>query len=172
MQLSLVPLSGEFTIAVQCAIPVFQGLLPEPHNTKILRLLFTFAHWHGLAKLRMHTDATLQILDVATTDLGKQLRAFQRDTCAGFETLELKREAEARKRREAKQGPVLGTVSSSTTPNQRRRKTLNLQTYKVHALGDYVSTIRMFGTTDSYTSAIASILFSCTSQNDPLIIVG
>ena len=105
MQLSLVPLSGEFTIAVQCAIPVFQGLLPEPHNTKILRLLFTFAHWHGLAKLRMHTDATLQILDVATTDLGKQLRAFQRDTCAGFETLELKREAEASETRRSQAGP-------------------------------------------------------------------
>ena len=149
------------TIPIQCAIPVFQGLLPEPHNTKVLRLLFTFAHWHGLAKMRMHTDATLQILDVATTDLGEQLRAFQRDTCASFETLELKREAEARKRREAKQGPVVSMVnSSSTTSNQRRRKTFNLQTYKVHALGDYVSTIKMFGTTDSYTSAIASISFS------------
>lgn len=142
------------TIPIQCAIPVFQGLLPEPHNTKVLRLLFTFAHWHGLAKLRMHTDATLQILDIATTDLGEQLRAFQQDTCASFETLELKREAEARKRREAKQGPMVN--SSSTMSNQRRRKKFNLQTYKVHAMGDYVSTIKMFGTTDSYTSAIAS----------------
>jgi hypothetical protein len=151
----------KLTILIKCAIPVFQGLLPEPHNTKVLRLLFTFAHWHGLAKLRMHTDATLQILDVATTDLGEQLRAFQRDTCASFETFELKREAEARKRREAKQGSAQTTVDSSRKANQRRRKTFNLQTYKIHALGDYVSTIRMLGTTDSYTTAIASISVSC-----------
>jgi 2-oxoglutarate dehydrogenase complex dehydrogenase (E1) component-like enzyme len=132
---------------------------------KVLRLLFTFAHWHGLAKLHMHTDATLQILDVATTDLGEQLRAFQQDTCASFETSELKREAEARKRREAKQGPAVSTVnSSSMTSNQRQRKKFNLQTYKVHTLGDYVSTIKMFGTTDLYTSAIASI-FSHVSKS-------
>jgi hypothetical protein len=87
------------TITVKCAIPVFQGLLPEPHNTKVLRLLFAFAHWHGLAKLRMHTDDTLQILDLATTGLGNQLRAFQNETCASFETFELKRETAARQRR-------------------------------------------------------------------------
>ncbi|EFI26951.1 ubiquitin and ribosomal protein S27a [Coprinopsis cinerea okayama7 len=34
----------------------------------------------------------------------------------------------------------------------RLRKTLNLNTYKYHALCDYVETIRRFGTTDSYTS--------------------
>ncbi|KAJ6619167.1 hypothetical protein B0H10DRAFT_1794003 [Mycena sp. CBHHK59/15] len=40
---------------LQCAIPVFEGLLPEPHNNTVLNLLFTFAEWHVLAKLRMHT---------------------------------------------------------------------------------------------------------------------
>jgi len=40
---------------IQCAIPVFEGLLPELHNTHVLKLLFDLAHWHGLAKLQMHT---------------------------------------------------------------------------------------------------------------------
>jgi len=31
-------------------------------------------------------------------------------------------------------------------------KTLNLNTYKFHALGDYTSTIRQYGTTDSYST--------------------
>src|SRR5438477_7771260 len=84
------------TIAIQCAIPVFHGLLPEPHNTKIVRLLFTFSHWHGLAKLCMHTEMTLQILNVATTDLGAQLHAFQSDTCINFKTFELKHKAKSR----------------------------------------------------------------------------
>jgi hypothetical protein len=32
------------------------GSIPEPHNGAIQRLLFLCAHWHGLAKLRMHSD--------------------------------------------------------------------------------------------------------------------
>lgn len=35
----------------QCAIPVFNSLLPEPHNNMVMQLLFTCAHWHGLVKL-------------------------------------------------------------------------------------------------------------------------
>jgi hypothetical protein len=38
----------------------------------------------------------------------------------------------------------------------RRVKHFNLLTYKMHALGDYVSTIRQFGTTDSYSTQIVS----------------
>jgi hypothetical protein len=33
-------------------------------------------------------------------------------------------------------------------------KQFNLNTYKFHALGDYVSMIRMFGTTDSFTTQV------------------
>lgn len=143
----------------QCIIPVFHNLLPQPHDRKILRLLFVFAHWHGLAKLRMHTDATLAVLDDVTTELGEQLRAFK-NTCTNFPTCELRREADARKRRQAAQ--VLtgdpSTLANGLTPrsSQRQPRTLNLQTYKVHALGDYVATIKMYGTTDSYTTAIVS----------------
>ena len=36
--------------------------------------------------------------------------------------------------------------------NGHRPKVLNLRTYKLHALGDYVVQIRMFGTTDSYST--------------------
>lgn len=38
-----------------------------------------------------------------------------------------------------------------------KTKLLNLGTYKLHALGDYVRTIRLFGTTDSYSTQIVSI---------------
>jgi hypothetical protein len=88
----------------QCIIPVFDGLLPEPHNSSILRLLFTCAHWHGLAKLRLHTDSTLCILDETTVSIGTEFRAFTAKTCAAFDTRELSREVEARKRRGLKRG--------------------------------------------------------------------
>jgi hypothetical protein len=54
--------------------------------------------WHGLAKLRMHTDATLDILDEITTTLGNALRRFSKETCSTFATHELKRETAARTR--------------------------------------------------------------------------
>jgi hypothetical protein len=39
-------------------------------------------------------------------------------------------------------------------------KSFTLNTYKFHALGDYVDTIRTFGTTDSFTTELVSPL--CT----------
>ena len=67
---------------IQCAIPVFDGLLPEPHNSRVLELLFSMAQWHGLAKLRLHTDLMLDILDMLMTTLGEQLCNFSKKTCA------------------------------------------------------------------------------------------
>ncbi|RDB27548.1 hypothetical protein Hypma_003878 [Hypsizygus marmoreus] len=85
---------------LQCIMPVFQGLLAEPYNSQILRLLFHLAYWHGLAKLRMHSDQTLVIQDRQTTRLGDSLRIFQDEICPQFQTRELAREAAARKRRQ------------------------------------------------------------------------
>jgi hypothetical protein len=44
------------------------------------------------------------------------------------------------------------THTSRTTSNARQLKSLNLNTYKVHALGDYALAIRSYGTTDSYST--------------------
>ena len=133
---------------LQCAIPVFEQLLPEPHNNHVMKLLFRTAEWHGLAKLRMHTEATLARLEQVTTDLGHLMRDFRDKTCAEFNTTELSHEVEARNRRNARKNGM-------KTPNQSRKvKNLNLLTYKFHALGDYVHTIRMFGTTDSFSTQL------------------
>ena len=138
----------DFEDLLQCAIPVFEQLLPEPHNSHVMKLLFRIAEWHGLAKLRMHTEATLARLEQVTTDLGHLMRDFQDKTCAKFNTKELEREFEARKRRKARK-------EGTKAPKESRKvKSLNLCTYKFHALGDYVRTIRMFGTTDSFSSQL------------------
>lgn len=47
-------------------------------------------------------------------------------------------------------------------------KSLNLCTYKLHALGDYVQTIRLFGTTDSYSTQIVCELF-CVHKFDLIV---
>ncbi|KAF7976211.1 hypothetical protein HWV62_7218 [Athelia sp. TMB] len=200
---------------LQCAIPAFDGLLPEPHNKIVLTLLFRLGEWHALAKLRMHTDTTLTQLDSVTTILGQELRRFSKITCASFQTVELPREAAARARRQAKKNTK--TTAEATGPNTAEpessesnivpetstslagdeaaasatcsssppslsppvkckgngKKHFNIWTYKVHALGDYVKTIRMHGTTDSYSTQTGERehrrvkrLYGCTNKRN------
>jgi hypothetical protein len=124
------------------------------------------AHWHGLAKLRMHHDYTLEIMDQVTTTLGGKLRAFCEQTCPSFSTKELRREFDARVR---PQGEGVA-ASEERAPNNSRKvnrrlpKTFNLHTYKLHSLGDYVATIRKYGTTDSYSTEPVRSTFSLQFQ--------
>ena len=120
-------------------------------------LLFDLAHWHGLAKLRMHIDPTVDVLSQVTTSFGNSLRAFKERTCEVFPTRELERERDARKRRQEKS--AANTVQGSAdlkakkrASNTREPRQLNLKTYTHHALGDYPDTIRRVGTTDSYST--------------------
>ncbi|TEB36972.1 hypothetical protein FA13DRAFT_1787257 [Coprinellus micaceus] len=129
---------------LQCAIPAFEGILPEPHNTELVRLLYICAQWHALAKLRVHHDLTLNLLDYTTVRLGAHMRRFSRDTCETTVTRELPREAEARARRE---GSRKGKGTASRKP-----KKLGVFTIKFHSLGDYSAVIRQYGTTDSYST--------------------
>ena len=65
------------------------------------------AHWHGLAKLRMHHDLLLDFLDETTRTLGLRLHQFSQKTCTAFETRELQCEYNACVRRGAKQAAHL-----------------------------------------------------------------
>jgi len=193
-------------------IPVTDGLLLEPYNTLLLALLYRLAEWHALAKLRMHTEHTLQGLDRATTEIGRELRSFREWLRDSFAVKKLPNESNARRRRKQKaratQGdnssqpealmnpstatsdslsssaaaartllnngatqstaldaastsmPTAGasTAGTDTLKIPAQVQILNLFTYKLHALGDYVRTIRAFGTTDSYSTQIVCFL--------------
>ncbi|KAG2005526.1 hypothetical protein CC2G_001925 [Coprinopsis cinerea AmutBmut pab1-1] len=159
----------DFEDLLQCAIPVFDGLLPPPHNNRVTKLLFTVAHWHGLAKLRLHTTHTLALLEKWTSILGDEIRGFVSKTCASIPTKELAREYNARKKQEVKKQSKKGKGNSNLKgkgkmvevgrndqegDEGRRSKTFNMETYKLHALGDYVKSITMFGTTDNYSTEV------------------
>ncbi|KAG2067451.1 hypothetical protein BDR04DRAFT_1120444 [Suillus decipiens] len=152
-----------------CSIPIFNGLLPEPYNMIVLKLLFNMAHWHGLAKLRMHSDLTLDIMDQVTTMLGSQFCTFNVQVCSVYDTHKLQQEVEACKQHFAKQAAkyyalqkgkqtahavLQGTrcEEDHTATNLYHTKLFNFQMYKFHAVGDYVSTIRQYGTCDSYST--------------------
>ena len=146
-------------------------MLPLPFDAIVLDLLFELTTWHSLAKLRLHTERTLDYLDTSTTHLGWFLRKFSCETKKVYLTKELPSEEAAHGHRHAAKVAKVATGSIPTgdqaataNPNpkgkekvdQMKLRYLNLSTYKLHALGDYVQSIRQFGTTDNYTTQVVS----------------
>jgi len=143
-------------VSLQCAIPVFEGLFPTAHDTTMQTLLYRFAQWHALAKLRIHSESTLDFLEETFKILSRQLRKFRDTTCTAFNTVELPKEKAARRRRFTQGTEPHGVALESNGPRTRR---FNMSTYKFHAMGDYVPTIKLFGTTDSFTTQTVSFIF-------------
>jgi hypothetical protein len=143
-------------------MPVFEGLLPEPHNTIVIDLLFELAMWHGLAKLHLHIESTIQSLESSTSRLGSLLRHFQSVTCEAYVTQELPSEEAACGHRKAaaaaKQhsGGKKGAeeVASTATKSKMNLRKFNLTTYKAHLLGDYAKFICLYGTMDNYSTQL------------------
>ncbi|KAJ7115737.1 hypothetical protein C8R44DRAFT_880156 [Mycena epipterygia] len=161
----------DFEDLLQCAVPAFDGLFPPEHNERVLKLLFRMAEWHSFAKLRMHTDPTLEHLRRLTPEIGRLVREFKTTTCAEFPTFELPREAAARVRREQREATARAATGASVPDNSastsapraaekstKTQKELNLNIYKWHALGDYVPTILLFGPTDAYSTQLGESL--------------
>ncbi|KAJ7676829.1 hypothetical protein DFH06DRAFT_1428694 [Mycena polygramma] len=166
----------DFEDLLQCAIPAFDGLFPPGHNERVLKLLYRMAEWHACAKLRMHTDPTLEHLVKLTPEIGRLMRQFKNTTCAEYKTFELPRETAARNRREqraadaaaARAGgsattatpapPVPAAAAPPAQEKSKKEKTLNPNTYKWHAMGDYAPTIRLFSPTDSYSTQLGESL--------------
>jgi hypothetical protein len=90
------------------------------------------------------------------------LRKFASVTCEAYITKDLPSEEAARGRRQAalaqkKEMPLNGkqpTVTKPSTNTQERK--FNLSAYKPHAIPDYASYIRLYGTTDGFTSQVVS----------------
>jgi hypothetical protein len=135
---------------------VFEGLFPPDHDAIVQSLLYQFAQWHALAKLRMHSGSTITFLEETFKKLSRNLRKFRDHTCAAFNAVELPREKQARQQKASKRSENGNTSQESSGA---RVKKFNLLTYKFHAMGDYARTIRFFGTTDSFTTQI--VRMSC-----------
>jgi hypothetical protein len=61
-------------------MPVFEGLFGVFDNI-VMDLLWYLLVWHVLAKLSLHSDHTLEALDLATHSLGWSLRRFKSQFC-------------------------------------------------------------------------------------------
>ncbi|KAJ7579500.1 hypothetical protein C8J56DRAFT_795205, partial [Mycena floridula] len=66
---------------LQCIIPCIERLLPPMMDTIVLDLLFDLGTWHVLAKMRMHTNFSLDVFEVIMCQVGSLLRKFKEDVC-------------------------------------------------------------------------------------------
>jgi hypothetical protein len=139
-------------------MPVFEGLLPSRHNEIVLDLLFELAMWHAFAKLRIHTENTLNLFRSSTKSLTAAVRRFLKETCSAYLTQELPKETAARGRRTAALAAKEKNLRSKGKAKLGSKiKRLNLATYKYHALADYPDTIQRFGPTDNYNTQIVRV---------------
>lgn len=83
---------------------------------------------------------------------GVALRTFKEETCTVYLTRELPSESGKWLRRAVRRNAGDGAGTSGVQSSLD--KSFNINTSKLHALGDYVSHIVMYGTTDSYSTAI------------------
>ena len=84
-----------------------------------MKLLYKTAEWHALAKLQMHFESTLDLLDELTIEFEKLMRQFCELTCSQLQTVELPREVAARHRRQTKAQANVASASSLVDPAVR-----------------------------------------------------
>ncbi|KAJ3542003.1 hypothetical protein NM688_g6018 [Phlebia brevispora] len=83
---------------LQCIISCLEGLLLAPMEQIVFDMIWFLLVWHALAKLRLHTEATVGVFRGATRHLGRAVRKFER-ACAPLDTQELPKETTAREKR-------------------------------------------------------------------------
>lgn len=89
-------------------------------------LLLRCAEWHALAKLRLHTEETLGLLDSKTEQLATSFATFQSVTCEAYDTRETSKEKRSRVKRSTKTSQKASAQTPTNTaraPAKRRRST-------------------------------------------------
>lgn len=123
-------------------LPVFEGLMLVHDDQTVAKMLFKLANWHALAKLRLHTELTVDIFRMATGHMTASMRHFAATMCEEWETHKLPKEVDARVHREEKQHKETNCKRKVTYFNV-------LNTYKFHSLPDYPDSIEATGTLDN-----------------------
>lgn len=105
----------------------------------------------------MHTDTTLGHLETVTTSLCNELRKFQKNTCAEFETKETEKEYRTRQRSNTRRQAQSGNAKAAgLTSHGRKHKTFSLSTYKLHVLPDLPRYIRLHGAAPGFSTRYVS----------------
>lgn len=105
------------------------------------------AYWHGLAKMRMHTESSVQLLDATYTVMGSHLRHFEQVVCPRYITKETQKEYAIRIRAASRKKSASVAPLTPAASGQKPRS-FNLSTIKAHLLGYAPRYIRMYGPLD------------------------
>lgn len=73
LQVGSTSISVQCLISFLCVIPCIEDILEEDDNQIVLDLMFDLATFHALAKMRVHVDYTVTLLDHMTTSLGNNM---------------------------------------------------------------------------------------------------
>jgi hypothetical protein len=87
--------------------------------------LYINARWHGFAKLRMHTDATLILFEQMTAQLRDAFREFIR-VVDSINTVELQKEADQRARAAAKKRAKAQANAGAPSPTPPTQSTFRI----------------------------------------------
>ncbi|KAK7461457.1 hypothetical protein VKT23_008634 [Stygiomarasmius scandens] len=164
-----------FEDLLQLSPPAFEGLFGNKKQEKIIQdLLFDMLTFHAHAKLRIHTNSTLESFQLAIKALGQLLCHFQTSTCAFYsDTKELPREQSSRIRKEANKAKKKKSKVASGSSNEIQGKAFSMETYKTHALSHYAEHAEKFGTADSNSTRngesahrFIKFMYGLASKND------
>ncbi|KAG8733626.1 hypothetical protein FRC10_012231 [Ceratobasidium sp. 414] len=146
----------DFKDVLQCCAPAFKGLLPKECDQPAQSLLFLYAEWHGLAKLCLHTTASLKIFKTITSRLGTALQNFVKIT-KNMEVHETPKEY-AHRKRQAEASKVTSMMRCThTTTNPAHAGKAQLEQNSDGDGHDYPGSIEEHGTTDSYSTQIGEL---------------
>ncbi|KAG1817179.1 uncharacterized protein BJ212DRAFT_1299342 [Suillus subaureus] len=126
---------------------------------------FELGVWHMLLVHLLHIIFALNKDLVHELDKSTQELDHEVDARSRWQAKDVAKQVETGKADGVGQGTAASTntkgkqkasaehLQDTPLPKQlRRKKSFNLQTYKFHVLGDYVTSIHHFGTTDSYST--------------------
>ena len=116
-----------------------------PHRRALgFRVILTILNWAWVDSdvvIRDCMQIQVAIANESPARDSRHVRDFETSTCSQFMTVKLPRETEA---------------GRAQTTGRPRAQSLYLFTYKWHALGDYMPSIRLFGGTDGISTQIVS----------------
>ena len=142
---------------------MFLGILPEPFNSAIATLLYRVCTCHALAKLRMHTDASVDHLQRSIAAFASELRKAEK-CLRNIQQVGTRKSKtsyrigqsniKGKRKHNSSHATVTGPDKTLTNPPP----SLNRNTVKLHSIGDYPRSILRYGSVDSYSTFLVNLL--------------
>ena len=99
--------------------------------------MFLLVTWHAYAKLCLHTNMTLEMMDTVCTSLCQAVRDFATITCPRYVSKELPKEAHTCIAHQTDQVNCAKSRMQKKTAGTKKKQ-FNMETFKLHCIPNYV----------------------------------